>query len=97
MAANCESCPSATSGDEGFDIPADQTLVAEGWVRRYLADAERTEEAVELYTSLGFEVKTTQLAPAELGPQCTDCAAGVCASYRLIYTRAQVIGRPDTD
>jgi hypothetical protein len=80
-----EECPSEYA--EGHSIPEDPGLVAQGWVRRHLADPMRAREAIELYTSLGFEVKAQKLTPADLGPNCADCASTICSSYVLIYTR----------
>jgi hypothetical protein len=74
-------------GEEGFSIPADPELIADGWERRHLADPDRAEEAVQLYSSLGFEVKCQKLTPADFGPDCGDCASVVCKTYVLIYTR----------
>jgi hypothetical protein len=66
---------------------ADPELVAAGWERRFLAAADRVEEAVELYRSLGLEIKAEPLGPSDFGPDCQDCASEVCRSYLLIYTR----------
>ena len=83
--SNFDSCPPTLDG--GFSIPADPKLVAEGWVRRYLADPDRAKEAIELYTSMGYEVKAQKLTPADFGPACGDCGTVICHSYVLIYTR----------
>ncbi|MFQ5590447.1 MAG: hypothetical protein ACE5HE_04710 [Phycisphaerae bacterium] len=61
--------------------------IADGWVRRHIADPRRAAESIELYTSLGFEVRTHKLAPADFGPACAECAAVACRSYVMIYTR----------
>jgi len=68
-------------------IAADPELIAAGWERRYLADPDRAREAVELYTSLGYEVKAQKLTPADFDASCGDCPAHVCQAYVLIYTR----------
>jgi hypothetical protein len=70
-----------------YDIPANPELTAAGWVRRYLADSIRAREAVELYSSLGYEVKAQKLTPGDFGPNCEGCPAVVCESYVMIYTR----------
>ncbi|MHC4413720.1 MAG: hypothetical protein ACYS0G_00395 [Planctomycetota bacterium] len=70
-----------------LSIPADPKLIAEGWVRRHLADPARARESVELYTSMGYEVKVQTLTPSDFGPQCGQCAAVACGSCVLIYTR----------
>ncbi|MCP4853515.1 MAG: hypothetical protein GY903_03370 [Fuerstiella sp.] len=79
--------PEANDETLGAEIPADEKLVAEGWQRRYLADPSRAEEAIELYSSLGYEVKAQKLTPADLGPNCGTCSEAVCRSFVLIYTR----------
>ncbi|MCP3902268.1 MAG: hypothetical protein GY715_01420 [Planctomycetes bacterium] len=73
--------------DGEFSVRTDPALLAQGWTRRNLADPARAEETIELYRSLGFEVKVVQLTPADFGPSCDDCAPLVCRSYVLIYTR----------
>jgi len=81
------------AGNDVFDygIPANSELTAAGWVRRYLADAIRAREAVELYSSLGYEVKAEKLTRDDFGPQCHGCPDVICESYVMIYTRK----RPD--
>ncbi len=80
-----------TIGQAAVAAPANRALEAAGWERRFLADEPRAREAVELYESLGYEVRAQELEPADFGPQCDECAAAVCRSYVLIYTR-----RPDS-
>lgn len=75
------------TNDDEHSIPADPKLVAEGWVRRHLADPDRAKEAIELYTSMGYEVKAQKLTPADFGPKCGDCSSVICSTYVLIYTR----------
>ncbi len=70
-------------------IPADPELLAEGWVRRHLTDAAHAAESAELYSDMGFEVKLRQLAPQDLGPKCQACAASICGSYVMVYTRGK--------
>ncbi len=71
----------------GSRIPADPALLAQGWERRHLAGAARADEAVELYTSLGFEVRAEPMTPTNLGDGCAHCASAICGSYVLIYVR----------
>jgi hypothetical protein len=70
-------------------IQDDPPIDADGWVRRHLADPVRARESVELYESLGFEVMSRRLQPDDLGPECQACAASVCSSYVLIFTRVR--------
>ena len=72
---------------EPQQIKADQDLLQDGWERRFLADANRLEEAVQLYRSLGLEIKAEPLGPSDFGPDCQGCASDVCKTYVLIYTR----------
>lgn len=70
-----------------LDFAPDPRLVVEGWERRFMADAERAKEAVELYQSLGFEVLTEEVKPTELSDLCSDCQLVVCRYYVTVYTR----------
>jgi hypothetical protein len=84
--------PCPAQGDEDFAVtsmPGDAELVAAGWVRRHLADAARAQESIDLYTSMGYEVKVQELTPADFGPQCAHCASVMCRACVLIYTRKQ--------
>jgi hypothetical protein len=72
---------------EAPGVGTSQSLLEAGWVRRYLADPQRAQEAVETYGAAGFEVHLQQLAPADFATTCAGCAATVCASYVVVYTR----------
>jgi hypothetical protein len=73
-----------------LNFEADPRLVADGWERRFMADSQRANEAVELYTSLGYEVRAESVLPSELSDLCTDCKLVVCSTYVTIYTRKKV-------
>ena len=87
MNAGDTGCKGGLDENPAFSIPADPQLVADGWERRYLADPDRAREAIDLYESLGYEVKAQSLTPGDFGPNCGDCASVVCSNYVLIYTR----------
>ena len=87
MPSEFKHCPPGLGAGLEYAIPADPKLVADGWVRRYLADRDRAKEAVEIYTALGFEVKAQQLSPEDFSAACGDCASTICHSYVVIYTR----------
>ncbi len=62
---------------------------SEGWIRRFTAIGPRLKEAVELYQSLGCEVR---LGPADAGEEeirisdgCEGCLVTTLA--RTVYTR----------
>lgn len=65
----------------------DPALVAEGWERRFIADAQRTKEAIEIYEKLGFEVRAEPVTPLELGDECEECSVVAGLRFRTIYTR----------
>ncbi|HSM09320.1 MAG TPA: hypothetical protein VLA33_09920 [Gemmatimonadota bacterium] len=65
----------------------DPARVADGWERRFVTDAKRAAEAVELYESLGFEVVADPVRPEEMGEQCDTCRLLVLLKFRTIYTR----------
>ena len=68
-------------------LQADPALVAEGWERRFTADAQRAEEAVELYGQLGYEVRTEPVRAEEAGAECEDCSSLMVVEFKTIYTR----------
>lgn len=70
-----------------LDFPPDPRLVAEGWQRRFTADAFRVKEARQLYSELGFEVRLEPINPAELSEVCGDCRVATCLAYVTVYTR----------
>jgi hypothetical protein len=75
------------TGTAELGVRTDPALVADGWVRRYLADPERAREAVETYGAAGFEVRLEPLKPGNFAEHCQGCAAIVCRTYVVVYTR----------
>lgn len=65
----------------------DPARVADGWERRFIADAQRVEEAIELYEQLGFEVVADPIRGEEFGDECDDCQLVALLGFRTIYTR----------
>lgn len=68
-------------------LAGDPTLLAAGWERRFVADRRRAEEALELYRTLGFEVRAEPVAPELIGDECSDCQLVVQRWFVMIYTR----------
>ena len=68
-------------------LEADPALAAEGWERRFNADPQRAEEAMELYKQLGYEVRAEPAPAAELTDDCEGCRAVVALQFKTIYTR----------
>ena len=68
-------------------LEGDPALLADGWERRFIADARRAEEAVELYESLGYEVRAEPVRREEMGEDCDDCQLLAALQFQTIYTR----------
>jgi len=73
-------------------LAADPELVAAGWERRFIADKQRADEAMELYRSLGYEVCAKPLRKEEVGPDCDDCQLVMLLNFTTIYTRTKQPG-----
>lgn len=65
----------------------DPARIAAGWERRFVADAARAAEAVELYERLGFEAVADPLRTGEMGEQCEECQLVALLRFRTVYTR----------
>jgi hypothetical protein len=68
-------------------LQPDPALVAEGWQRRFTVDEERAKEVTELYTELGFEVRSEPVITGDVADDCHDCHSFVVLRLRTIYTR----------
>jgi hypothetical protein len=63
-------------------------LEAQGWIRQFTIEAERADEYVELYESLGNEVRVEPVTPDLLVSEgCAACIMAARERYRVIYTR----------
>lgn len=67
---------------------ADPALAAQGWLRRFITDEKRVQEAIDLYTELGFEVHVEPLREDELPESCEGCQILMLQQFKTIYTRA---------
>ena len=65
----------------------DPALIADGWERRFMTDAHRAREAMELYEELGYEVRAEPIKAEELSDECEDCQLFVALQFKTIYTR----------
>jgi len=68
-------------------IASDESLLADGWRRRYLADRVRANEAREMYSSLGFDVLLRKPQPSHVRSECDGCRQVACSEYFIVYTR----------
>lgn len=67
----------------------DRRLLREGWTPRFLADAARAAEALEIYRGMGLEERAESPSPGDFGEDCAGCAHTACRTYLMIYTRPQ--------
>ncbi|MFQ6087545.1 MAG: hypothetical protein ACE5K0_01405 [Candidatus Methanofastidiosia archaeon] len=56
----------------------------EKWLKMFVIEKDRVEEYLELYESLGFEVRVEDASPEE----CEACF-GKMGEYKTIYTRTK--------
>ena len=68
-------------------LEGDPGRIADGWERRFIADAQRAKEAMELYERLGFEVCADPVKAEEVGDDCGDCQLLAALQFKVIYTR----------
>jgi hypothetical protein len=72
-------------------LQPDPALIAEGWERRFTADAHRAEEVMELYSQLGYEVRAEPVHSEEVHDDCTDCHSLIVSKFKTIYTRRRAL------
>ena len=65
--------------------PRHDALTKQGWTRQFSASEPRLGDAVEEYTSIGFEVLLEPVDTTAEG--CTACIAGNPDYVKVIYTR----------
>jgi hypothetical protein len=68
-------------------IAADPARLAEGWERRFVVEARRVLEYLELYESLGLEVAADPVLRHQVADECDDCRIALLLEFRTIYTR----------
>lgn len=73
-------CPKGKSRDD--------ELKRQGWIRRFVADEPRLSEAVELYKSIGYEVRLEPAVFDRTSEECKKCLLYKdCGRYKTIYIR----------
>ena len=68
----------------------EEKLKRKGWTRCFTTDEPRLSEAVELYKSLGCEVRLEPASFDEASEVCKTCLLTDCGKYKTIYTRKLV-------
>jgi hypothetical protein len=78
----------ASTGGEflGCTLPPNPNLLAEGWERRFIADARMARDAVEMYRELGYEVRLEPVTADELKDECSGCKA-LIQQFKVVYTK----------
>ena len=71
----------------------DAELERQGWMRQFVADEPRLSEAVELYKSIGYEVRLEPPVFDQTSEECSQCVLHRdCNKYKTIYTRPKKKG-----
>jgi len=65
----------------------EEELKREGWIRQFTTDEPHLSEAVELYRSLGYEVRLEPVEFNEKSEFCKACFEADCERYKTIYVR----------
>lgn len=58
-----------------------------GWQRQFITEEPRLSEAVELYRSLGYEVRLENACGDFPLPECASCYETLCDKYKTIFIR----------
>ena len=54
-----------------------------------MSNREKVAEAVEMYESMGYEVKVVPVTADEVGDQCGDCLLLMQLQFHTVYTRKE--------
>jgi len=68
-------------------LAPDPARLADGWERRFITDATRLREVVDLYEGAGFEVAADPIRREDFPDGCDDCQLLALMRFRTIYTR----------
>ena len=71
----------------------EKELRRKGWMRQFTTDDPRLSEAVELYKSLGYEVRLEPAVFDKENAVCKACLQANCRKYKTIYIRKKASGR----
>lgn len=69
----------------GFE--PDPARLRAGWDFRFVADARRVEETVQLYRELGFEVTADPVHGRQIADACVTCQLVTALQFQAVYTR----------
>jgi hypothetical protein len=69
------------------EIEPDPARIADGWTRRFVADAKRADEAIELYRELGYEACADPVRQDDVKGDCEECKLLMLLQFKMVYTR----------
>ena len=64
------------------------------WKKRNITDEKRVDEFIELYESLGYEVKVENYK-SQNNDDCNECMKEIPENFKVIYTRPGKINDED--
>lgn len=64
----------------------DETLIKEGWERRFIADERMAKDSEATYMDLGYEVKRIPFDSGSMPEDCHGCEI-VVKKFCVLYTR----------
>ncbi len=70
----------------------EKELAEEGWVKQTTIGEPRLSEIVELYKSLGYEVRLESVKLDELYEECRRCYESEIDEVKTVYARKKKIG-----
>lgn len=86
-----DACTAVDKDNFACVTPPDAKLIADGWQRRFVADPARAQEALEMYSTMGYEVRLELVDTEELREECSGCLA-ILKQLRVVYTRKTSAG-----
>jgi hypothetical protein len=74
----------------------EKKLEKEGWVKQTTIGEPRLSEIVELYKSLGYEVRLEPIVLEELDKECRECyeREGEIEKVKTVYVRRKTRAKP---
>jgi hypothetical protein len=65
----------------------EKKLAKEGWIKQTTIGEPRLSEIVELYKSLGYEVRLELVKLDELDEECRKCYEGEIDEVKIVYVK----------
>jgi len=57
------------------------------WVKRNVTDEHRVKDMIELYESMGFEIKVEDFSVGNSHSECNECMLESPEKFKVIFTR----------